>query len=299
MNSSMIINFYERFPRQLNSPKELPEPLRAALLRALAPDDSLRLLIFGPAGKILDHNHAATVLALLDSEWLWVGCEKETSVPEVVRCSYADLLLVTFTAVLLRGRLEMDYASKGRAHHVRMEFNTVMDHLYRQALQHVLDGMDAVNTTPGAEKQHPDGKLHSLPLRLQSVVRHSIPEKQVLRSLVYWPATYNRRRGLLRRELSPAAALLLTNREILLVSEEKAWTRWHPEKVEKYGGTATHCPLSRLQHARISVHEPLDTLDLTIGNAKGVEKVKIEFPRGREDELREFIRQTEQSPANV
>jgi hypothetical protein len=256
-------------------------------------------LIFGPAGKILDHSHAATALALLDSDWLFVSCDEETSVPEAVRCSYADTLLVTFTTVLLRGRMEMDYAAEGRAHHVRMEFNTVMDHLYRLALQQVLDGMDAVKIASGAAEKNDDQKLQSLPLRLQSVVRHSIPEGQVMRSLVYWPATYNQRHGLLRRELSPAAALLLTNREILLVSEEKAWTRWHPEKVEKYGGTATHCPLSRLQHTGISAHEPLDTLDLTIGTAKGVEKVKIEFPRGREDELREFVRRAEQSPANV
>lgn len=85
MNSSMTINFHERFPRQLTSPEELPEPLRAVLIEALAPDDSLRLLIFGPAGKILDHSHAATVLVLLDFEWLWASCDEETSVPRCWR----------------------------------------------------------------------------------------------------------------------------------------------------------------------------------------------------------------------
>lgn len=294
----MTTNFWDRFPSKLKSPIEAPDPLRGALLQAFKPDDSVQLMIFGPASKTPGRRSAATVLAILDSEWIFASAGAETDMPVVTRCRFSDTLMATFTTILLCGRLEIDFAAEGGAQHVLMEFNTVMDHLYRQALQLLLDGVDGTSPTPAVDDQHSRDLLKPLMLRLQNAVGQAVPRGQSVQALVHWPAVFNDRRGLFRRELSPAAALVLTNREIILVSDEKAGTWFQPDKIDKYGSIATYIPLSRLRCFGTSVHDRLDTLDLDVGVEHGYAKVKVEFPRGLESELLAFVEQARHQPTN-
>ncbi len=58
---------------------------------------------------------------------------------------------------------------------------------------------------------------------------------------VQWPAVY----GWYGRELAPAAALLATDRELVLVSEKSSWVHW--PRQAKYGCTHLNSNRYRLE----------------------------------------------------
>lgn len=277
----MTRSFWERFAAKLESAHEAPSPLREAMIQEIKPGDSLHLLVFGPAGKIMHQKSSATLLAILDHEWILVSASDEAETPFIGRCHFSDTLFLTFTTVLLYGRLEIDFAAGGRAQHVTIEFNTVMDDLYLQVLRRILEGMDNVSGIASFENE-PTKKIdlpQKLPLRFRSAVRRAVPPGQQVRQLLYWPVVYNSRRGLFRRELLPAAAFALTDRELLLDSDEKTQTRLRSAESQKYGTVATHCPLSRIHLGRMlrAFHDRLaDHIKSGLGVALAPHEISLE-----------------------
>ena len=91
---------------------------------------------------------------------------------------------------------------------------------------------------------------------------------------IHWLAVHGR----FARELAPAAALLLTDRAVLLVSEERAtwWTRFGNRT--KYGDITTYLPLRRLRGFSVSQQERFHILRLQVGATRGQQTLEVPFP---------------------
>ncbi|MGH7980036.1 MAG: hypothetical protein ACREE6_11735 [Limisphaerales bacterium] len=279
---------YDRFASKLDSAQDAPEPLDSAMLAALKPDDEVRLLIFGPAYKAVRKTMPATLLAILAHEWIVVTGPEE-HLAQVYRCEFADILLVEVTHILLHGMLKIDFVIEGRAETVAISFNTVMEGLYQEATQMLLNGIDQISeiTPYGSKEQYP--VLEPLPLKFYNAIVEFIPMGQRVLGFVHWQPVFGRKLKMFRHELTPEAVLVLTDRELLFVSEEKTWSWVQTERVEKYGCIATHCPLSRVSTFQLNEHDTLDTIDITVQTPKGGEKLKIEFPGEQKPELTSFM----------
>jgi hypothetical protein len=279
---------WERFAAKLKTVDDVPEPLYGAARAALKLDDKIRLLIFGPAQKVLGKISAASLLIILDEEWIVVTGTDEIKT-EVFRCTFADTLMVEITNILLHGKLRIDFASEGRAHSIAIQFNTVMEGLYQEAVQFLLNGMDNVSEVSPCDSKELYAALNSLPLKFCNAVVEFMPMGQRVLGLVHWPAVLGRKMKIFRRELLPEAVLVLTERELLFISEEKTWSWTRPDRVQKYGSVVTHCPLSRVGAVELSEHDSLDTMDVEIRANEAGEKLKIDFPREQKAKVSAFM----------
>jgi hypothetical protein len=281
-------DFWDRFASKLKSVDEAPEPLRSAMRAALKPNESIRLLVFSPANKTFDKCSPATLLAVLDHEWTVVsGLEEIPS--QVARAEFAGTLFVELTNILLYGRLKIDFVSEGVTQSVAIEFNTVMERLYQEAVQLLLDGMDGVSAAIPIEDRQAGSLLRSLPLKFRNAVIEFRPVSQHVLAVLHWPALLGGRRRWFQRELSPEAILVLTGRELLFISEEKTWSWMRIGRVNKYGSIATHCPLSRLKRFQINERGPLATLELELRARQGGAKVEVPFPAAQRKEVSTFM----------
>jgi hypothetical protein len=283
-------DLWERFSAKLKTADETPEPLCSAALAALKPNDKIRLLIFGPAQKVLGKISRASLLVILDEEWIVVTGTDEIKT-EVVRCAFADTLMVEVTNILLQGKLRIDFVADGRAHSVMIQFNTVMEGLYQEVVQFLLNGMDNVSEIAPRDGKELYAALNSLPLKFCNAVVEFIPMGQRVLGFVHWPAVLGRKMKIFRRELSPEGVLVLTERELLFVSEEKTWSFIRPDRVQKYGSIVTHCPLSRVDAFDLSEHDSLGTIDILVRTDHGGEKLKIDFPREQKTKVSAFMEQ--------
>ena len=79
--------------------------------------------------------------------------------------------------------------------------------------------------------------------------------------------------------------LSLTDRELMIVSDENSWS-WLPRAKEgKYGSVVTHCPLSRFAGFSLERHDGVATLTLRTHAAQGGEMFQIDFPPEKEREV--------------
>jgi len=284
----MKCDIWDRFASKLETARDAPEPLGSAMLAALKPDDEVRLLIFGPAYKALRKTMPSTLLAVLAHEWILVNALEEHPA-QVYRCNFADTLLVEITNILLHGILRIDFVIEGRAETVAITFNTVMEGLYQEAVQFLLNGMDNILEITPCNSNEISSVLKSLPMKFYNAIVEFIPMGQHVLGFVHWRAVMARKLRVFRQELSPEAVLVLTDRELLFISEEKASSWVGAKGVQKYGYIATHCPLSRVASFQFGEHDSLDTIDIVVRSLRGSEKLKIDFPREQKVEIGSFM----------
>lgn len=281
-------DFWDRFASKLKSVDEAPEPLGSALRAALRPEDSVRLLLFGPAAKSVHKTSPATLLAVLDREWVLVSGTQETP-PQVVRADFAETLLVELTVILLYGRLKLDYATAGVVRSVVIEFNTVMDRSYKEAVRLMLDGMEGIRDAKPIENGSLNGLLQGIPMKFCSAVDEFRPLSQRVLGVQHWPAVTDGRWRWFERELAPEAMLVLTERELILISEERSWSWLWIGRVNKYGNVLTYCPLSRLERFGMQDRESLCALELELRAQNGSVNFHIDFPREQEPAVARFM----------
>lgn len=272
-----ILDPLYRFARELKSVDEAPAAMRAALTAALPPQAAIRSLIFSPGFQSISAE-AATLFAVLDRHWVVVSGMAEGEA-RVDRAAFADTLSAELTTVLLSGRLKLDYAAADGAHAAVIEFNTVMDRIYRRALRLVLDGVEGMAGSPAIADPRLDGLVKHAPIKFRCAARDCRPPAQSVVAARHWPAAMARGRGRMRREHAPQAMLLLTERELICVAEER--TPWWLQFVRRarYGYVATFCPLSRLTGWRIAAGADVATLELELSAPGGGATVTAGLPR--------------------
>jgi len=280
------MNIDNRFASRAEAIDEIPEPFRRNLRKQIMPDESVSFLAYAPAYKSLE-NLPATVLAITDQQWLIV--EQASDGDAIVNgAPFGDTLLVELTEVLLFGRLRIDSASDGAARSSAVHFNTAMDKLYHEAAQLVLRGIEGLSLSahdyePATLSPPPDW-----PLKFRNDISKIVPPGRRLLFSAHWPAV----NAGFRRELAPAAALAITESEIILVADPPAGYLFVPQEDTKYGRVVTYFPLARLAQRRIVHHEQFSFLELEAYASHGGEKLQIMFPSSHESQVSDLMDHT-------
>lgn len=291
----MKLPLWDRFASKLNSVDEAPEPLCGAMRAVIKPGDNIRSLILGPAFNSLGRTSIATLLAVLDQEWIVVS-GMEQNQPRVDRARFADMLLVELTIVLLSGRLKFDYAADGGTRSAVMEFNTVMEPLYKATAWLVLNGIEGVANPTTVADGHLNELLDGAPMKFCSAAHEFRPPSQLVIALHHWPAVMEKRRLWFQRELAPEAMLMLTERELIFIAEEKTRSRTRIGRTSKYGYVVTCCPLSRLENWQIEADEKMAILHLSVRAPQAGEALRVELPRGEEHHVAALMRRQSSVP---
>lgn len=277
----------DRFATRLESVEEVPELFHRALREQLAPQEVIHLLVFNPAYTRPDARSPATLLAVTDRRWLAVSEDEELEDAEgritATGCGFEDALLVELTEILLFGQLKIDFLAQGTAQAWAIEFNTVMDELFREAAQFILRGIEGGPMVTAFSMPKADSLPDTWPLKLRNAVPNVLPADRQLLAAVQWQAVY----GGFRRELAPAAALLATKGELVLLSEERAWSRRSGEP--KYGCVATYFPLVRLANFSFRQHGRFSVLELEMHASHGGETLQVLFPPEQERAIAQVV----------
>lgn len=275
------------FPSKLKTIEDAPGPFGRPLRSEMSPSERIELLVYAPPYTFGASRAPGALLAITDKRWLVAVADDEGDVSAVVlQSDYANTLLVEMTTILLYGCLKIDFAAgDGKAQSVRIYFNTVMDHLLQHAAQLLLDKMDGVSEPPPPTTHKMPDLLEPLPMKFQSAILRATPEGERLQELVHCSVVLGRKRLWFQRELAPETVLSLTDRELMLVADERG-PSWLKRAEGNYGSIVTHCPLSRFAGFRIERREGVATLTLKTHAAIGGETFQIDFPP---DKAREVI----------
>jgi hypothetical protein len=287
-----------RFATKLDTINDVPESLRNVLLDNLPSPDSVRLLIHAPAFLRSDERPPtapeitpnivtpATVLAVTSDGWL-VASETENGGASVEKAHFHDTLFLELTSLLLSGQLRIYFAAVGTSYFATMNFDTVGEELYREAIDLILSGIDR---TPVRMAKIDDGGtslFEAWPVKFRSEAERYRPKGQPLLAATQWSAIIDG----FQRELCPAGALLVTERELVLISEEKRAPRLHHGDFRKFGGIITYFPLVRVLDFHVSHHERFGVLALRVHAVHGGEKLEIIFPADHEKAVSKELEQ--------
>jgi hypothetical protein len=280
------MNVDDRFPTKLNAIHDAPEPFRSALVDNFTSQEPVRFLVHAPTFATEGSRSPATVLAIANTGWL-VASEEEEGIVSVQECSFGDTLFLELTSILLWGQLKIHFAAAGSNYSAIARFDTVGEEFYRDAIDLLLNSFD--QTVADAIDNDRDSFLisESWPLHFRNEALRYRPKNQRLLTATQWPSVMSG----FQRELFPAGALLVTERELVLISEEKISPRQHPGDLHRFGGIITYLPIAQLRDFQLTQHERFDVLALQVHSIHGEEKLEIVFPADHEKALSEAMAQ--------
>jgi hypothetical protein len=275
---------FEQFSEKFASLDQLSEPFGSALAKCLGQREQLRTVVFGPSFKTMGQRRPATVLVVTDQQWL-VASDDERGGVGTVAASFQDSVLLELVDILLAGHLRIDFgAEHGQLNSVAIDFNTVMIDYYRQAIDLILEGIEG--SAGKSRFQFPDEeRFRDWPMKFRNAAINHIPQCSEFVDAVCWPPTI----GGFQRELAPAACLIVTTRELVLISDERAHWWMRATNQTKLGTIVTYCPLQRLTGFRLQHQPRLALLDLQTQAGHGTETLHIAMPADCTQEVRRII----------
>jgi hypothetical protein len=282
----------EQFAASIKRVEDVPTPFREALLKRIRENEAVVDLIFSPAFRAGRFCTLAALLCITDSRWLVVLLQGDGSIT-VDTASYEATLLLELTIILLYGQLKIDFVCDGQVRSTALQFNTVMKHTYWEALQDILDGIDH-NVESKAESNWARSEiLRQWPIKFRNVSIIYAPRSSRLLDGVQWNDIY----GGFHRQLGPAAALLLTDRHIIFIAEEKpsGWFQFRARP--QYGEIITFFPLDRLASFRISEHSRFDILEIVGHEGHGKETLEIMFPHDQAKAVTRLMKEASFAPS--
>jgi hypothetical protein len=283
----------DSFAIKLDSLHEVPEPLRGALIENFLSPESVRLLIHAPGFLTSDERsptptvvRPATVLAVTSDGWLVVS-ETEDGGTSVEKSDFNDTLFLELTSILLSGQLKIYFGAVGTSYSSIIDFDTVSEKLYQEAIDLILGSIDRMP----AIKAESDGAAASLyrawPIKFRNGAERYRPRGQRWLAATRWSAIVDA----FQRELCPAGALLVTERELVLIAVEKRSPRFRRRGVQKFDGVITYLPLLRLLDFHVSHHGRFGVLALQLDAVHGGEQLEIVFPAGHDKAVSKAMKQ--------
>jgi hypothetical protein len=281
-------------PTRLNTIDEAPAAFVRAFGDSFPSHTSVRLMIYAPGVIVEDVKLAATLLVLTNDAWFLASENGDGSV-SLDKCSFSETLFLQITSIVLWGSFQIDYASVGTSYSAVIWFSTVGEEFYKEAVDFVLRRIDQAETPAIEESGALDSALESWPRHFRSQALRYRPARQRLLGMTLWPALL----GGFRRELAPAAALLVFERELVLISDEKAPSWAEDGSAAKLGGIVTYFPLVRLADYHVSHQERFSVLALEVHASHGGEKLEILFPSDHEGQVLKALEQAQIAGAVV
>jgi hypothetical protein len=282
-----------RFPTKLNTVSDAPEPLRSALAESLPSGEPVRLLVHAPAFATDEEKSPATVLAVTNNGWL-VASETEGGSAAVEKSDFSDTLFLELKSILLSGQLRISFAAVDKSHFVTIKFETVEDEYYREAIDLILAGIDPALSGVAEKDRSEASMFEGWPMKVRNEAQRYWPRGQRFLAAIQWPAVFGGPQG----ELAPAGALLITERELVVISEEKEFAAESRaeapsalEPKEIFGGIVTFVPRVRLKDFRVSHPESFGVLALQLRATHGGEKLEVMFPSDNEKAISQAMDQ--------
>src|SRR5258708_18371598 len=278
-----------RFPTKLNTVSDAPEPFRSALVENLASGEHVRLLVHAPAFIMGDQKSPATVLAVTNHGWL-VASETEEGSATVEKSDFSNTLFLELTSIFLFGQLKICFAAVSTSYLVTIKFETVEDELYREAIDLILDDVDPTRSGAARRDRSEASMFEAWPMKIRNEAQRFSPKGQRFLAVIQWPAIF----GSDKRQLAPHGALLITERELVAISEDRdssSESSSAEDLKEKFGGIITFVPRVRLADFHVSHQESFDVLALELHAAHGGQKLEIIFPSDEEKAIRKAMEQ--------
>jgi hypothetical protein len=293
-----------RFPTKFDTVSDAPEPLRSELVKSLPSKEPVRLLVHAPAFPTGDEKSPATLLAVTNNGWL-VASETEDGGAALVKSDFSNTLFFELTSILLLGQLIISFSEVGKAHSVTINFERVEDEFYHEAIDLMLTGIDPARAAIAEKDRNETSMFEAWPMKFRNEAQRYWPRGQRLLAAIHWPAN--------QRQLAPAGALLMTERELVLISEGKkssaelspvdssavepketastpvppqavnpTETASVPGNVYEFAEIITFVPRVRLADFQVS-HQESGVLILQLRASQGGEKLEITFPSDHEN----------------
>ncbi len=278
-----------RFPTKLNTVSDAPEPLRSALVESFPSGEPVRLLVHAPAFTTGDEKSPATLLAVTNNGW-FVASETEDGGSALEKSDFSDTLFLELTSILLLGQLRISFAALNTSHSVTIRFETVEDECYREAIDLMLAGIDPALPGVAHKDRNEASMFEAWPMKIRNEAQRYWPRGQRFLAVIQWPAIFSGS----QRQLAAAGALLITERELVVISEEKnSSAEPHPAEEPKirFGGIITFIPRVRLADFQVSHQESFDVLALQLKASHGGEKLEIIFPSDDEKAVSKAMEQ--------
>src|ERR1700676_2234993 len=202
------MNLDTRFPTKLDNVSDAPEPLRNELLKSLPLKESVRFLVHAPAFATGEKKSPATLLAVTNTGWL-VASETEDGGSALVKSDFSNTLFFELTSILLLGQLIIAFSEAGHAHSVTISFERVEDEFYHEAIDLMLAGIDPARTAVVGKDPNETSMFEAWPMKFRNEAQRYWSVGQRMLAAIQWPAN--------QRQLFPAGALLMTERELVLI----------------------------------------------------------------------------------
>jgi len=314
------------FPTKLDTVSDAPEPLRSALIDNLPSGEPVRSLVHAPAFPTGDGKSPATVLAVTNDGWLVVS-ETEDGGAAVEKSDLSNILFLELRSILLLGQLRIFFAALDASSSVTINFETVGDELYREAIELMLAGIDPPIAALAEKDSNQASMFEDWPMKFQNEAQRDWHRGLRLLAALRWSAVF----GEFQREIAPAGALLITGRELILISDEKESSAESPSvkqpkerspeeepspsetplettlgpeigkadidagklpgDVYEFGEIIIFVPRVRLAAFHVSHQERFGVLALEVHAAHGGEKLEIIFPSDHEKAVSKAMEQ--------
>lgn len=280
----------ERFPRKIQALAELPGPVADAVL-SQQPAESIGLIIVIPPGS---YPVRRSIWGFeLPFGWrrtpertLVFGPERFTLVEVVggepaapVTVPLAALLELYHFQVLLYSWLELRWSEAGEVRAVRAEYNSVGTSLLWQGLSAIRDSFARRPLDGPAIRPE---ELAEFPFKFRSYTLASLMDGEPLAGAVFQPAIrpQGKRWG---RYISPNRAIALTDRNLILIEDQRHRLRWGDRGDADYAVIQRFFPLDRSLPAELVPGPAYDELVLRVeqGGAIHEARIPLEAPQAQ------------------
>jgi hypothetical protein len=280
-----------RFPTKLDTVVDVPEPFRSALAEGLPSGETVRLIVHAPAFSTEEQKSPATVLLVTDNGWL-LASETEQGGSTLQKSDFNNTLFLELTSIFLFGQLRIGFAAVSTSYSATVKFDTVENEFYREAIDLILTGIDPA--LGGGTGKAAGSMFEGWPIKIRNEAERFAPTGQRFLDAVQWPAVF----GAKKKQLAPHGGLLITERELVAISEEKESSPESPldilatnEPKEKFGGIFTFVPRARISDFHVSHQEGVNVLALELHAEHGSQKLEFMFASDEEMAVRKAMEQ--------
>jgi hypothetical protein len=280
------VSSVERFPFKVADVEHCPDRFRDSLRQAVTSTDNISEIIYSPAFVSGKASLPGSVLCVTNRQWVIVHEAGGRGV-DVEQAVFADTLSVELTVVLLYGKLKIDYARNDHSGSCACYFNTVMEGLYTDAIEHVLNSIDGIWHPSGERDKKILQDLANWPLKFRNYGWHCLPYGSKLLNALHWPTVFGR----FGREFAAAGALFLTDRHLVVIAEERSRSWFQKKDRTRYGVIITYFPRSRISGFQVQNRRRMRVLELEAHARQGAEKFQVLFPTEYQEEVTRLLRQ--------
>lgn len=211
------------------------------------------------------------MLVCLTSDDLFIANKNESS-ENALKFKLADILHVQFRTVLLESSLKITgYNSKNESVTVILRFNTVSDFLFKKIVKRIRLYSFSENVS---DETALFDEFRSENYKFANFAQHCllpgekvtqlIWQSELLKSLFRFPLIF---RHFFRRRVFPNHVLMLTDQELILISEDN-----HHTHDDRYGGIWEYIKLAKIRSISLDLdQDDILTLSVSLPNDQQIE----------------------------